>query len=126
MKDQDAKSPIEFRKVYLSDLKTLISIYQHTNERLAACELTAHFGFPLNIATQQNKIIGFAFASITESEETMIGAHCLNATDADLADALKAEAEKTLYATFEGIGQDSTPLKNSIAQLLSWLNVCAN
>lgn len=68
-----------YRKVYLSDLKTVMKIYQDTRtaDRSALLspvteELTEHFGLPLAIAEYCNDVIGFASGKLNESEELEI------------------------------------------------------
>ncbi|MCX2452567.1 hypothetical protein OQX61_14920 [Pedobacter sp. PLR] len=124
MNDQDPKNMnIEFRKVYLSDLNVLIRIYNNKTKQAASPQLTAHFGLPLTVAINNNVIIGFACASTNDLEELTLSSHCVN-DDVAIGNTLKAEAEKTLHATFSGIREDRTSLKHAIQHLLSWLNTC--
>lgn len=127
MNKQDPKTMnIKFRKVYLSDLNAIKSIYKKWSKEPATEKLTAHFGLPLSIATENNKIIGFASASVNELDEIKLNAHGENVSD-DLyiEKGLEKQAEIVLSATFKNITEDQSQLKNSINQLVDWLNKCA-
>ena len=128
MNIQDPKTTrIEFRKVYLSDLKAVISIYQKKTKASIAMELTSDFGLPLSVAVDNNEVIGVAFASINELGKVVLNAQVLSTFETvHIENTLEAAAENILYATFENINKDHTPLKNSIQQLVGWLNKCAN
>ncbi|MBC8985025.1 hypothetical protein H9X96_04470 [Pedobacter sp. N36a] len=118
---------IKFRKVYLSDLKAVISIYHKKIEAPIAMELTSDFGLPLSLAVDHNEVIGVAFASINEQGKVVLNAQVVPTFEtAYVEDTLEAEAENILYSTFENIKKDHTPLKHSIQQLVGWLNKCAN
>lgn len=128
MNTQDAKTTtVEFRKVYLSDLKAVINIYQKISMEPIAKELTSDFGLPLSVAIDNDEVIGVAFASINESGKVVLNAQVVKRFEDDaIGNSLEAQAENILYSTFENIRTDHTPLKNSIQQLVSWLNKCAN
>lgn len=127
MKDLDPTTPnIQFRKVYLSDLNVLVRISQQYSKAPIGKPLTSHFGFPLSIAIALDEVIGFAFASINEMDEVILNAHCLKGEDAIIGARLKLEAEGVLEATFADIKTNRSPLKNSIEQLVDWLNICSN
>lgn len=128
MKDQDPKiTNIKFQKVYLSDLNAVIRIYQKMSKEPVTKQLTGHFGFPLSIAIDNNEVIGFAFASVNEMEQVVLNSHYIKEIDdLSIINKLEAKAESVLYATFEHLKEDHTPLKNSIQQLVEWLNICAN
>lgn len=128
MNAQDSKTTtIEFRKVYLSDLKAVINIYQKINMERTAKELTSDFGLPLSVAIDNNEVIGVAFASINELGKVVLNAQVVKRVeDAAIGNRLESQAENILHSTFENIRKDHTPLKNSIQQLVSWLNKCAN
>lgn len=128
MNAQDSKTTtIEFRKVYLSDLKAVINIYQKINMEPIAKELTSDFGLPLSVAIDNNEVIGVAFASINELGKVVLNAQVVKRfEDAAIGNRLESQAENILHSTFENIRKDHTPLKNSIQQLVSWLNKCAN
>lgn len=128
MNAQDSKTTtIEFRKVYLSDLKAVINIYQKINMEPIAKELTSDFGLPLSVAIDNNEVVGVAFASINELGKVVLNAQVVKRfEDAAIGNRLESQAENILHSTFENIRKDHTPLKNSIQQLVSWLNKCAN
>lgn len=128
MNIQDPKTTtIKFRKVYLSDLKAVISIYHKKIAAPIAMELTSDFGLPLSVAVENNEVIGVAFASINEQGKVVLNAQVVSAFEtAYVGNTLEAEAENILYSTFENVKKDHTPLKNSIQQLVGWLNKCAN
>lgn len=128
MNIQDPKTTtIEFRKVYLSDLKAVISIYQKKTKAPIAMELTSEFGLPLSVAVENNEVIGVAFASINDLGKVVLNAQVVPTFEtAYIGNKLETEAAHILYSTFENIKKDHTPLKNSILQLVGWLNKCAN
>lgn len=116
---------IEFRKVYLSDLNSLINIYRKTNPAQPTKPLTIHFGLPLNVAVQQREIIGFAAAAINEKGETEVLAYSLNPFEqSDIGSRLEKQAENILHETFENVTDEKKTLKNAIGQLVGWLNQC--
>lgn len=112
---------IEFRKVYLSDLNAVLRIYKKEDKKL-----TAHFGLPLSVATENNEIIGFASASLNELNEMQLNAHCIKVSaDSAIINRLKEQAKNVLHSTFENIENDRSQLKISIQQLVGWLNKCS-
>lgn len=115
-----------FRKVYLSDLSSLIKIYKKTNRTMADQQLTVHFGLPLSVATSDNEIIGFASAAINESDEMKLSSYGVKVLeDPYIGNRLEEQAESILHSTFENMGEDYSPLKHSINQLVGWLNKCS-
>ncbi|WEK21014.1 MAG: hypothetical protein P0Y49_07660 [Candidatus Pedobacter colombiensis] len=124
MNRQDHKTKdIEFRKVYLSDLNAVVTLYQ--SSQITATKLTTDFGLPLSIASQGNEIIGFGFASINKLGEVTLNSRCIKlADDLGIGNTLEEQAKKTLHSTFEDIRGDHTKLKHSIQKLVDWLNNC--
>lgn len=125
---------LEFRKVYLSDMRSVINLYQKTNktsifnEQLPqnqVIKLTTDFGLPLSIVSEDKEVIGFAFATINELDEVVLNSRGVQQADPPaIEDELIAEAKRTLYATFGDLQDDNTKLKNSIYKLVDWLNTC--
>jgi len=125
---------LEFRKVYLSDMRSVINLYQKTNktsifnEQLPqnqVIKLTTDFGLPLSIVSEDKEVIGFAFATINELDEVVLNSRGVQqAEPSAIGDELIAEAKRTLYATFGDLQDDNTKLKNSIYKLVDWLNTC--
>jgi hypothetical protein len=124
MKAQNHRSTnLEFRKVYLSDMRSVINLYQSPQDK--AIRLTADFGLPLSIASEGKKVIGFAFATINELDEVVLNSRGVQQPDpSNIEDELIKEAKRTLYATFGDLQDDNTKLKNSIHKLVDWLNTC--
>ncbi|NQX40942.1 hypothetical protein HQN84_18980 [Pedobacter steynii] len=124
MKAQNHRSTnLEFRKVYLSDMRSVINLYQSPQGK--AIKLTADFGLPLSIVSEDHKVIGFAFASINELDEVVLNSRGVQQPDpSNIGDELIAEAKRTLYATFGDLQDDNTKLKKSIHKLVDWLNTC--
>lgn len=124
---------LEFRKVYLSDMRSVINLYQKTetsifNDQLRpdqAINLTADFGLPLSIVSEDKEVIGFAFAAINEQNEVVLNSRGLQQPDpSNIGNELIERAKRTLYATFGDLKDDNTKLKNSIHKLVDWLNTC--
>lgn len=114
---------LEFRKVYLSDMRSVINLYQLPQGK--AIKLTADFGLPLSIVSEDNKVIGFAFASINELGEVVLNSRGVQQPDpSNIGHELIEAAKKTLYATFGDLQEDNTKLRNSIHKLVDWLNTC--
>lgn len=124
---------LEFRKVYLSDMRSVINLYQKTetsvfNDQLPpdqAINLTADFGLPLSIVSEDKEVIGFAFAAINEQNEVVLSSRGLQKPEpSKIGNELIEQAKRTLYATFGDLQDDNTKLKNSIHKLVDWLNTC--
>lgn len=124
---------LEFRKVYLSDMRSVINLYQKTETSIfngqlptdEAINLTADFGLPLSIVSEDKEVIGFAFAAINEQNEVVLNSRGLQQPDpSKIGNELIEQAKRTLYATFGDLQDDNTKLKNSIHKLVDWLNTC--
>ncbi|WP_342332769.1 hypothetical protein [Pedobacter sp. FW305-3-2-15-E-R2A2] len=122
-KQNHRSTNLEFRKVYLSDMRSVINIYQPTQGK--TIKLTADFGLPLSIVSEDKEVIGFAFATINEQDEVVLNSRGLQQeVPSDIGDELIEEAKRTLYATFGDLQDDNTKLKKSIHKLVDWLNTC--
>ncbi|RQO65308.1 hypothetical protein DBR43_31175 [Pedobacter sp. KBW06] len=135
MKEHNHNSTnLEFRKVYLSDMRSVINLYQKTTERSVnnqqlpqdqTIKLTADFGLPLSIVSDDKEVIGFAFATINEQDEVVLNSRGLQQhIPSSIGDELIEEAKRTLDATFGDLQENNTKLKHSIYKLVDWLNTC--
>lgn len=126
MNEREARiTNIEFRKVYLSDLNSIINIYRKTDHIAVTKPLTIHFGLPLSVAVQQDEIIGFAAAVLDEHGQTKLNSYGINVLgDQSIGSELEEQAANILQATFEHIREDHSPLEHAIYQLTGWLNKC--
>lgn len=120
-------SPITFREVFLSDLKSIVNLYRTQKPFNTTC-LTADFGLPLGIAELNCKIIAYAFVNINDAGKAVIQVH----TDKELAqdqvcETLKSISLKrfTAHWSFDdnGISMENH-VKNAISRLVNWLNNC--
>lgn len=135
MKEHNHNSTnLEFRKVYLSDMRSVINLYQKTTERSVnnqqlpqdqTIKLTADFGLPLSIVSDHKEVIGFAFATINEQDEVVLNSRGLQQDiPSAIGDELIEAAKRTLDATFGDLQENNTKLKHSIYKLVDWLNTC--
>lgn len=124
MNEQDPETTnTEFRKVQLSDLDAVINIYQSITKTLAADKTIVNFGLPLNVAIQNNELVGFAAAWIDETDKVKLRSYFTETFDHSAIESrLEEQAKSILYATFENIEEDHSSLKDSIDQLTGWLN----
>lgn len=101
------------------------SIYNHQLPQDQTIKLTADFGLPLSIVSDDKEVIGFAFAIINEQDEVVLNSRGLQQhVPSNIGDELIEEAKRTLYATFGDLQENNTKLKNSIHRLVDWLNTC--
>ncbi|SHE52115.1 hypothetical protein [Pedobacter caeni] len=131
MKEQNDKNKqLEFRKVYLSDMRSVINMYQKTNQDSSTHDqtkkdktirLTTDFGLPLSVASKENEVVGFAAVHINASGELIWDS---SADDLNIEHQLIEQAKITLYDTFENVQKDHSKLKISIEKLVDWLNTC--
>lgn len=104
-------------------MRSVINIYQPTQGK--TIKLTADFGLPLSIVSEDKEVIGFAFATINEQDEVVLNSRGRQQeVPSDIGDELIEEAKRTLYATFGDLQDDNTKLKKSIHKLVDWLNTC--
>ncbi|MFA4868436.1 MAG: hypothetical protein WC623_09570 [Pedobacter sp.] len=117
---------ITFRKVYLSDLKAVLDIYQETRSNLSTDKLTTQFGLPLAIAEHSNKLIGFASAKCNESEEVEITSYYKNGIcQSNTQTSLEELAKSTVYSSFDTGPEAVKKIKNATDRLVTWLNNCS-
>lgn len=131
MKEQNHKNKqLEFRKVYLSDMRSVINIYQKTNQNSShhdqtkqdkTIRLTTDFGLPLSVASNENEVVGFAAVHINQLGEIIWNS---SSDDLNIEHELIEQAKRTLYDTFENVQEDHSKLKISIEKLVDWLNTC--
>lgn len=114
---------IKFRDIHFSDLNSVISIYKKKTQESVTDRLTVSFGLPSSIATENNKIIGFASASLNETDEIKVEAYSMKTVGGlYVENMLKQHAEKALHSRFGNFEKDNISLKSSIHQLVVWLN----
>lgn len=114
---------IEFREIHFSDLNSVISIYKKRTPDSASGKLTIGFGLPSSIATENNEIVGFASASLGETDEIKVNTYIVKTVGSlYVENMLKKHAEEALHSRFGNFEKDTLSLKNSIHQLVLWLN----
>ncbi|WP_316776868.1 hypothetical protein [Pedobacter antarcticus] len=114
---------IKFRDIHFSDLNSVISIYKKKTQESVTDKLTARFGLPSSIAIDNNEIIGFASASLNETDEIKVDTYIVKTVgNLYVENMLKQHAEKALYSRFGDFEKDNISLKSSIHQLVVWLN----
>ncbi|MBB5438747.1 hypothetical protein HDC92_002428 [Pedobacter sp. AK017] len=120
-------SPIKFREVFLSDLKSIVNLYR-TQKTIHSTGLNADFGLPLGIAELNCKIIAYAFVNINDAGKAVVQVH----TDKELAQDQVCETLKNISLkrfkaqwTFDDNGiSTENHVKNAISRLVNWLNNC--
>ncbi len=122
MKAQNpASGIISFRKIYLSDLNTIVDIYKNVRNEIPSAELTTEFGLPLGVAVQNKEIIGFVSATVKEPDELKLITHASNGSmQLPVRETLEAQATQILQTDFENTCQ----IKRAVDRLTDWLNVC--
>lgn len=109
-----------YRKVYLSDLRAVLNIYQEKGEKL-----TTHFGLPLAIAEHSNDVIGFASAKLNELEEVEFAFYYKNDVGhSEIQPMLEKWTRSTFNTTFAHSPEGGQKLKQASQRLTEWLNKC--
>lgn len=117
---------VTYRKVYLSDLKAVLDIYQETKSNDPSEKLTMQFGLPLAIAEHSNELIGFASAQCNELEEVEITSYYKNGIgQSNTQPFLEELAKSTVNSSFDIGPQAVKKIKNATERLVRWLNHCS-
>lgn len=129
--EQQKQTGIKIREVYLSDLKSVLDLYQkdlplngkdHETEKL-----TADFGLPIGVAEQNTKVIACALANINPSGEVAIHIHTEQGVEPT---GVSDNLQHFSLARFKSVWGDHTKVntmpnvKNAIDRLVNWLNQC--
>lgn len=124
---------LEFRAVYLSDLKSIINLYRESesDEILAGSkqQLTEHFGLPLNLVAQHSKIIAYSFINIDGMEEASVQFRIHKEFEqSDIGKKLSqftAAAHVNSFGLVDGLAfSDRAGIQKSVKRLVDWLNRC--
>lgn len=121
---------INYRKVYLSDLKAALNIYKMAKstdiQPLADEELTTQFGLPLAIAECGNEMIGFTSAKINDLKEIEFISYYKNGTgQTEIHPNLEQTAKNTFNSTFNTGPGAEKKLRDAAHILIDWLNKCS-
>jgi len=112
-----------YRKVYLSDLRKVMNIYQENRTDIE--KLTEQFGLPLAIAESSNELIGYAAAKLNELEEVEFASYYKNGvSQSEIQPFLEQQARNTFNSTFNNGPEAGKMLKQSSQKLVKWLNKC--
>lgn len=125
---------IRLREVYLSDLKTVMNLYNNglasiKNANGSGNGLTADFGLPIGIAEQNGKVIAYSRVNIDSKGTPVFNVHSDEAIEANaVCENLNSFSVKRFHAIW-GVGEEqalsSKPVVNAIDRLVDWLNHCS-
>ncbi|MFA9188685.1 hypothetical protein AAGV33_15430 [Flavobacterium sp. FBOR7N2.3] len=109
-----------FRAVTIADLDSIVKLYQEQQSTLDAT-LTKQFGLPFYVAEFNNKIVGYSYATLINSEnyslktniDTTFSNHPIN-------ENLMRESEQ--FFENEWQNGEYKNLSISITHLINWLN----
>nr|WP_121272552.1 hypothetical protein [Pedobacter schmidteae] len=129
--EQQKQTGIKIREVYLSDLKSVLGLYQKdlplNGKDRETEKLTADFGLPIGVAEQNKKVIACALANINPSGEVAI--HIYTEQGVEPAGVFNNLQHFSL-TRFNSVWGDQTKVntrpnvKNAIDRLVNWLNQC--
>lgn len=113
---------LSFRAVTISDLNSIIDLYQQQNTSITESnsQFNHHFGLPLYVAELNNKIVGYSYATI-KSEDYCLKTHIdTDFSNHPIGESLMQESE----AFFKNEWQNSSNRNLTVAidQLVNWLN----
>lgn len=121
-----------YRNVYLSDLRQVLTIYEETTQHQAAekdsfpaGKLTERFGLPLAIAESKDELIGFTSAKTNNLKEVEFTSYYKKGTSkTEIQPILEQLARSTFNATFNSRPQPEEKLEYAAQKLTAWLNKC--
>jgi len=129
---EHSEEKITFREVYLSDLKSVINLYQRTflNEpaKGSGIELTNDFGLPVGVAERNKKVIAYASVHIDHEGTTTFQIHADGKSESEEISVNLNHFSLKQFGKVWGTGEElgsGTPVKNAIARLVDWLNHCS-
>lgn len=117
----EQQQKISFRAVTISDMNTIVKLYQQQKKTTANSALTNQFGLPFYIAELDTKIVGYSYATSTTDND-----YSLNTTiDATFS---KYSIDKSFIRESEQFFKKEwqkghyKKLSVSIIHLVNWLN----
>ncbi|MES2238844.1 MAG: hypothetical protein V4497_01160 [Bacteroidota bacterium] len=114
---------VSFRAATITDLNTIVNLYQkqESNSSTETSAITNHFGLPLYVAECDNQIVGYSYASATNSDDYCLKIHIDTPfLNYPINDNLMRESE--LFFKNEWQNDSNRKLSVAIVQLVNWLN----
>lgn len=110
---------LSFRAATISDMNTIVKLYQQ--QKTTDSALTNHFGLPFYVAEMDRKIVGYSYATPTNTNNYHLNTHIdTNFYNDQIDESLIRESE--LFFKNEWKNSHYKKLSVSIAHLVNWLN----
>lgn len=124
----DKENSLSVRKVNISDMQAIVSLYNKDQSKKDNSILTEDFGLPIGLIEHDSGIIGYSFIRINERKEQEV--HLFISNNFKHTQAHEILIQFTTSSHHYCISKDkinsfdSFQISKAIKKLIHWLNLC--